>query len=382
MAEKKKDILLGPIFVNNPIALQILGICSALAVTTSLNNTMIMCAAVIAVMACSNAAVSLIRNHIPGSIRIIVQMTIIASLVIIVDQVLKAYAFEASKELSVFVGLIITNCIVMGRAEAFAMKNGIEAQLLGRHRQRARLQYRPDFRRVLSRVVWCRSHFRLSQSSFAGDTKAVGTNPNGLMLLRPAHFSSLVYSFGYCELGRRIKSSTRGKKSMEAYLNIFVKSSFIENLALAFFLGMCTFLAVFEKVDTSVGLGIAVIAVQTITIPSTILFTTTCWPTARSLGLACQMLTSLSWVSSAYIGVIAVIVQILEMTSRFFPPLYNALGIFLPLITVNCAILGGSLFMVERDYSFSESVVFGFGSGIGFALAIAASSWNPREDEV
>ncbi|TNE93448.1 MAG: NADH:ubiquinone reductase (Na(+)-transporting) subunit D [Gammaproteobacteria bacterium] len=118
-----KQVLFEPIFSNNPIALQILGICSALAVTASLNVTIVMCLSVIAVTAFSNLAVSLIRNQIPGSIRIIVQMTIIASLVIVVDQLLKAYAYEISKQLSVFVGLIITNCIVMGRAEGFAMQN-------------------------------------------------------------------------------------------------------------------------------------------------------------------------------------------------------------------------------------------------------------------
>lgn len=119
----KKTILLSPIFDNNPIALQILGICSALAVTSNLNTTVTMCIALTFVTAFSNLFISLIRNHVPGNIRIIVQMTIIASLVIVVDQVLKAYAYSISKDLSVFVGLIITNCIVMGRAEAFAMKN-------------------------------------------------------------------------------------------------------------------------------------------------------------------------------------------------------------------------------------------------------------------
>ncbi len=119
-----KQVLFEPIFSNNPIALQILGICSALAVTTSLNVTIVMCLSVTAVTAFSSLAVSLVRSQIPGSIRIIVQMTIIASLVIVVDQLLKAYAYEISKQLSVFVGLIITNCIVMGRAEGFAMKNG------------------------------------------------------------------------------------------------------------------------------------------------------------------------------------------------------------------------------------------------------------------
>ncbi len=120
---KVKDSLLSPIFVNNPIALQILGICSALAVTSSLNVTLVMCLAVTAVTGFSNLFVSMVRNFIPGSIRIIVQMTIIASLVIVVDQILKAVVYDISKQLSVFVGLIITNCIVMGRAEAFAMKN-------------------------------------------------------------------------------------------------------------------------------------------------------------------------------------------------------------------------------------------------------------------
>ena len=118
-----KDTLLEPVVANNPIALQILGICSALAVTSSMKVAFVMCLALTIVTAFSNFFVSLIRNYIPGSIRIIVQMTIIASLVIVVDQVLKAVAYDISKQLSVFVGLIITNCIVMGRAEAFAMKN-------------------------------------------------------------------------------------------------------------------------------------------------------------------------------------------------------------------------------------------------------------------
>ncbi len=118
-----KGVLTAPIFKNKPIALQILGICSALAVTTSMSVSLVMALAVIFVTSFSNLFVSLIRNHIPSSIRIIVQMTIIASLVIVVDQILKAYAYEMSKQLSVFVGLIITNCIVMGRAEGFAMSN-------------------------------------------------------------------------------------------------------------------------------------------------------------------------------------------------------------------------------------------------------------------
>lgn len=123
MAHKRREMLIDPLVDNNPITLQVLGICSALAVTSSLQVALVMTIAVTLVTAFASMFISIIRNHIPGSIRIIVQMVIIASLVILVDQVLKAYAYEISKTLSVFVGLIITNCIVMGRAEAFAMKN-------------------------------------------------------------------------------------------------------------------------------------------------------------------------------------------------------------------------------------------------------------------
>ena len=121
--DETKKVLIEPLVENNPITLQVLGICSALAVTSQMSTSLIMALALTMVTACSSAAISAIRNHIPGSIRIIVQMTIIASLVIVVDQILKAFAYEVSKQLSVFVGLIITNCIVMGRAEGYAMKN-------------------------------------------------------------------------------------------------------------------------------------------------------------------------------------------------------------------------------------------------------------------
>ena len=130
MTAELKQTLTDPLFENNPIALQVLGICSALAVTTKMETSVVMCAAVIFVLALSNVSVSIVRNFIPGSIRIIVQLTIIASLVIVADQFLKAYLYDISKQLSVFVGLIITNCIIMGRAEAFAMQNGPLASLV------------------------------------------------------------------------------------------------------------------------------------------------------------------------------------------------------------------------------------------------------------
>jgi len=161
---------------------------------------------------------------------------------------------------------------------------------------------------------------------------------------------------------------------MNHYLTIFLKSVFMENLALAFFLGMCTFLAISKNVKTAVGLGIAVVVIMTITIPANNLIyqhllkkgaLTWISPSLESMDLEFVGLIS-------YIGTIAAMVQILEMTlDRYFPPLYNTLGIFLPLITVNCAILGGSLLMVQRNYDFADSCVYGFGAGLGWALAIA-----------
>ena len=160
---------------------------------------------------------------------------------------------------------------------------------------------------------------------------------------------------------------------MEAYINLFIKSVFIENMALSFFLGMCTFIAVSKKIETAVGLGIAVVIVQTLTVPANNLIYTYLLK-ENALAWAGIQGVDLSFIAlMACIGVIAAIVQILEMVlDRFFPALYNALGIFLPLITVNCAILAGSLFMIERDYNFNESVVYGVGSGFGWALAITA----------
>ncbi len=157
----------------------------------------------------------------------------------------------------------------------------------------------------------------------------------------------------------------------EEYLSLFIKSIFIENMALAFFLGMCTYLAVSKKVDTSFGLGVAVVVVQTITVPvNNLIYNHVLKEGALSwAGLPDVDLTFIGLIT--YIGVIAAMVQILEMVlDKYFPKLYTALGVFLPLITVNCAILGGSLLMVQREYDFTESVVYGLGSGIGWALAI------------
>ena len=160
---------------------------------------------------------------------------------------------------------------------------------------------------------------------------------------------------------------------MEHYLSLFFRSVFIENMALAFFLGMCTFIAISKKVQTAIGLGVAVVVVQAITVPANNLLYrwllkdgALAWAGLPEVDLGFLGLLS-------YIGVIAAIVQILEMLlDKYVPSLYNALGVFLPLITVNCAIMGGTPFMVERDYTFAESAVYGVGSGLSWALAIAA----------
>jgi len=162
---------------------------------------------------------------------------------------------------------------------------------------------------------------------------------------------------------------------MNHYLAILLNAIFMENLALAFFLGMCTFLAVSKNVKTAFGLGLAVIVIQTITVPvNNLIYQNLLKPGALtwiSPGLTSMDLTFVGLIS--YIGVIAAMVQILELTlDRFFPKLFNTLGIFLPLITVNCAILGGTLFMVQRDYDLLESCTYGFGSGVGWAMAILA----------
>jgi len=181
-----KEILLRPVFNENPIALQILGICSALAVTSSLKVTSVMCICLIVVAAVSSMLVSLIRNQIPGSIRIIVQMTIIASVVILVDQVLKAVAYDISKQLSVFVGLIITNCIVMGRAEGFAMKNPpIDSFLDG-------LGNGLGYSVILLALAFVRELFG-SGTLYGFEVLSISTNggwyvPNGMLLLPPSAF--------------------------------------------------------------------------------------------------------------------------------------------------------------------------------------------------
>ena len=162
---------------------------------------------------------------------------------------------------------------------------------------------------------------------------------------------------------------------MEHYISLFVRSVFLENMALSFFLGMCTFMAISKKIQTALGLGIAVVVVLAITTPINNLIYGLLLKEGAMVWASPDMASvDLSFLGLlTYIGVIAAVVQIMEMVlDKYVPALYNALGVFLPLITVNCAIMGAVLFMVERDYNFAESAVFGIGSGVGWALAITA----------
>ena len=334
--KEMKRVLVGPLIANNPITLQVLGVCSALAVTTKLETAFVMTIAVTLVTAFSSMFISMIRHHIPNSVRIIVQMAIIASLVIVVDQVLRAFAYEISKQLSVFVGLIITNCIVMGRAEAYAMKSPPLASFMDG------IGNGLGYGAILIIVGFLRE--LIGSGKLFGITVLETVQnggwyqPNGLFLLAPSAF-------------------------------FIIGAVFVENMALAFFLGMCTFLAVSKKVSTAFGLGVAVTVVLGLAVPiNNLVYNLVLRDGALVEGVDLSFLNFIT-----FIGVIAALVQILEMIlDKYFPTLYNALGIFLPLIAVNCAIFGGVSFMVQRDYNFTESIVYGFGSGIGWLLAIVA----------
>ncbi len=186
LSKKQREVLVDPLFNNNPIALQVLGVCSALAVTTKMETSLVMSAALTFVLVGSNVSISMIRDYIPSSIRIVVQLTIIASLVIVVDQVLKAFLFDVSKQLSVFVGLIITNCIVMGRAEAYAMQNGPFMSALDG------VGNGLGYSLVLILVAFFRELFGagslLGVQLFPLVTEGGWYTPNGLMVLAPGAF--------------------------------------------------------------------------------------------------------------------------------------------------------------------------------------------------
>ncbi|MCI9284912.1 MAG: NADH:ubiquinone reductase (Na(+)-transporting) subunit E [Muribaculaceae bacterium] len=328
MAEKIKntDVLFNPLSKNNPVVVQVLGICSVLAVTAKLEPAIVMGVSVIAVLAFANVIISLLRNTIPTNIRIIVQLVVVAGLVVIVDQVLKAFAYDASKQLSVFIGLIITNCILMGRLEAFAMGN----------------------------KPW--------PSFLDGVGNGLGY---AIILVIVGFFRELLGS-----------GSLLGYQIIPQGWNIFIRSIFVDNMIFAYFLGMCSFIAVSKNVKTAFGLGVAVTFMLVVTLPVNYLLENYVLRPGALSWLGEEFATvDLSFLSLImFIAVIASMTQLVEMAvEKYSPALYSSLGIFLPLIAVNCAILGGSLFMQQRDFpSIWTAVCAGGGWGLGWLLAITA----------
>ena len=342
-SKQNKEAFTNPLNLDHPILGQVLGICSALAVTSQLKPAIVMGLAVTVITAFANVIISIIRNTIPNRIRIVVQLVVVAALVTIVSQILKAFAYDVSVQLSVYVGLIITNCILMGRLEAFAMQNKPWPSFLDG------VGNGLGYAMILVIVGAVRE--LLGRGSLLG-----------FQIIPDA-----CYDFGYVNNG------------MMTIISLLFRSIFVDNMIFAFFLGMCSYLAVSKTVKTSLGLGLAVTFVLTVTVPVNYLLQT------KVLGPDCLVegvdLSYLSFI--LFIAVIAGMVQLVEMTvEKYSPSLYAALGIFLPLIAVNCAIMGASLFMQQRILmdpsnsqaigSILDAVVYGFGSGIGWTLAIVA----------
>ncbi len=350
-SKQNKEVFTNPLNLDHPILGQVLGICSALAVTSQLKPAIVMGLAVTVITAFANVIISVIRNTIPNRIRIVVQLVVVAALVTIVSQILKAFAYDVSVQLSVYVGLIITNCILMGRLEAFAMQNKPWPSFLDG------VGNGLGYAMILVIVGAVRE--------FLGRGSLLGFQ------IIPQSF----YDFGYVN---------NGMMTMPAMALILVGCVIWVHRAyfykiFAFFLGMCSYLAVSKTVKTSLGLGLAVTFVLTVTVPVNYLLQT------KVLGPNCLAdgvdLSYLSFI--LFIAVIAGMVQLVEMTvEKYSPSLYAALGIFLPLIAVNCAIMGASLFMQQRILmeptnsqaitSIWDAIVYGFGSGLGWTLAIVA----------
>ena len=371
-SKQNKEALTNPLNLDHPILVQVLGICSALAVTSQLKPAIVMGLAVTVITAFANVIISILRNTIPNRIRIVVQLVVVAALVTIVSQVLKAFVYDVSVQLSVYVGLIITNCILMGRLEAFAMQNKPWPSFLDG------IGNGLGYAMILVIVGGVREFF--GRGSLLGfqiipdGAYEAGYINNGMMTM-PAMALILVGIVIWVHRAYFYKQ----KQVMEHVISLFFRSIFVDNMIFAFFLGMCSYLAVSKTVKTSLGLGLAVTFVLFVTVPVDYLLQT------KVLGPDCLIegvdLSYLSFI--LFIAVIAGIVQLVEMVvEKYSPSLYAALGIFLPLIAVNCAIMGASLFMQQRillDPSNTQAItsvwdamVFAIGSGIGWTLAIVS----------
>ena len=356
------------LITQNPVLVQVLGMCSTMAITTSFFNGLGMGVSVLIILTLSNIFISLLRKIIPNEVRIACYIVVIAGFVTCVDLLLKAFVPALSSSLGVFIPLIVVNCIILGRAEGFASKNGVGASAVDGICQ--------GIGYTLVLIVMCVVREFLGSGKFGGGLLgggALGSAP-GVTII-PEEFGIKVLTLpvgGFLTLGCLIalmqwalaKSAKKkeGKyvMSVTTLLAISLGAILTNNFIFAQFLGICPFLGVSKKIDTAVGMGAAVTFVMGLA--SAVCFGVNKILVAMGLGYMQTV---------AFILVIAGLVQFVEMfLKKNIPTLYTALGVYLPLITTNCAVLGVALLNVQNDYSFIGSVVYGITGGLGFLLAI------------
>lgn len=370
------------LITNNPVLVQLIGMCATMAITTSLFNGIGMGLSVLVILTCCNVVISLIRKVIPNDIRLAIFVLVIAGFVTIVDLLLQAYVPALSASLGVFIPLIVVNCIIIGRAEAFCQKNPVGPSFFDGIFQG--LGY------TLVLIAMCVIRELLGKGSFGTGIfntigGVIGTG-NGIQIF-PAEYGALVLTLpigGFITLGclialmqyalrksaekkeakeKRSQRRKRRRHNMSSTTSIFaiiLSAVLTNNFIFSQFLGCCPFLGCSSKIDTAAGMGLAVTFVMGLA--SAICWLVNCLLVKLGLGFLQTI---------AYILVIAALVQFIEMfLKKSIPSLYSALGIYLPLITTNCAVLGVVLLNTQYSFGFVQSVVYGVFGGLGFMLAI------------
>ena len=338
------QIIKNGIVKENPTFVLMLGMCPTLATTTSALNGMSMGLATMAVLICTNFVISCLKSVTPDKVRIPVFIVVIAAFVTILQLVIKAFLPDIDAALGLFIPLIVVNCVILGRAEAFAAKQSPVASLFDG------IGIGLGFTLGLTLLGICREI--LGSGSIFGLTLLPETYNILLFVLPPGAFITL---------GFLIAIVNKLRSSVMDYILIFISAIFVNNIVLSQFLGICPFLGVSKKIDTSLGMSAAVAFVLTLATIVTYL--------VQKFVLDPNGLQYLQTI--AFILVIASLVQMVEIVlKKVSPALYQALGIFLPLITTNCAVLGVAILVIQKDYSLLESVVYAFSTAIGFGLAL------------
>ena len=342
-------VLTNGIIKNNPTFVLVLGMCPTLGTTTSAANGFGMGAATMAVLVMSNLVISLIKNLIPDKVRIPAFIVVIASFVTIIQMLMQAYVPSLYASLGVFIPLIVVNCIILGRAEAFASKNGPIASIFDG------LGIGLGFTCALTLIGAVREI--LGSGAIFGYSFGVTDYMPLVFVLAPGAFFVLGYLMALFN-----KVVKKKQLDMElSYFAIIIGAIFVNNVVLAQFLGICPFLGVSSKVETSLGMGAAVTFVMALT-------AVVAWPiqtyVLEPLGIEYMQ-------TIVFILVIAALVQMVEIIlKKMSPSLYQALGIFLPLITTNCAVLGVAILMISKEFNLLQSLAYSVSTAIGFALAL------------